>query len=227
MRRGWATGAITLAGLVAGVAVQGQDEKALLAAGVPVPAGFRAHIVADDRFAPKVSPPKRQDDRDPRDRTKMMHDLVVEHGLNPTVAIFARGKLEKDTPAARLAQALDPVIAKHRANNLGAYLVFLTLDKEFPQDDRRDDKGQFLRDQQADAIRALATELKTPRIPFGLAAGKSPQAVAWGIGENDLVVVLYDRMKVARAWTFPAGQAPTDEQIKEIATAADKLASGG
>ena len=44
------------------------------------------------------------------------------------------------------------MIAKHRANNLGAYLVFLTLDKEFPQDDRRDDKGQFLRDQQADAI---------------------------------------------------------------------------
>ena len=104
MRRGWATGAITLAGLVAGVAVQGQDEKTLLAAGAPVPAGFRAYIVADDRFAPKVSPPKRQDDRDPRDRTKMMHDLVVEHGLNPTVAVFARGKLEKDSPAARLAQ---------------------------------------------------------------------------------------------------------------------------
>ena len=126
MRRGWATGAITLAGLVAGVAVQAQDQKAPLAAGAAVPAGFRAYIVADDRFAPKVNPPKRQDDRDPRDRTKMMHDLVVEHGLNPTVAVFARGKLEKDSPAARLAQALDPVVAKNRANNLGAYLVFLT-----------------------------------------------------------------------------------------------------
>jgi hypothetical protein len=225
MRRGWAIG--VLAGLVAGVAAQAQDEKAPLAAGAAVPAGFRAYIVADDRFAPKVNPPKRQDDRDPRDRTRMMHDLVVEHGLNPTVAIFARGKLEKDSPAARLAQALDPVVARHRANNLGAYLVFLTLEKEFPQDDRRNAEGQFLRDLQADAVRALATELKTPRIPFALAAGKSPQAVAWGVGENDLVVVLYDRMKVAKAWAFPAGQAPTDEQIQEIVAAADKLASGG
>ncbi|HVK15327.1 MAG TPA: hypothetical protein VM533_00170 [Fimbriiglobus sp.] len=227
MRRGWAIGVITLAGLVAGVAVRAQDPKATLAAGAPVPTGFRAYVVADDRFAPKVSPPKRQDDRDPRDRTKMMHDLVVEHGLNPTIAVFTRGKLEKDSPAARLAQALDPVVAKHRADNLGAYLVFLTLDKEFPQDDRRDEKGQFLRDLQADAIRALATELKTPRVPFALAAAKSPQATAWGLGENDLVVVLYDRMKVTRAWAFPAGQAPTDEQIKEIAAAADKLAGGG
>ena len=79
--------------------------------------------------------------------------------------------------------------------------MFLTLEQEFPQDDRRNAKGQFFRDLQADAVRGLATELKTPRIPFGLAAGKSPQAIAWGVGENDLVVVLYDRMKVAKAWT--------------------------
>jgi hypothetical protein len=217
---------ISLAGLIAGIAAQAQDQAAPPAAGAAVPAGFRAYVVADDRFAPKVSPPKRQDDRDPRDRTRMMHDLVVEHGLNPTVAIFAR-QTGKDSPAVKLAQALDPVVARHRSNNLGAFAAFLTLEKEFPQDDRRDDKGQFLRDQEADTVRALATELKTPHIPFGLAAGKSPHAAAWGLGDNALVVVLYDRMKVVKSWAFPAGQAPTDEQIQEIVTAADKLATGG
>jgi hypothetical protein len=219
MRRGGTIATITLAGLAVGIAAQAQDQAA-------VPAGFRAYVVADDRFAPKVSPPKRQDDRDPRDRTRMMHDLVVEHGLNPTVAIFAR-QAGKDSPAAKLAQALDPVVARHRSNNLGAFVVFLTLEQEFPQDDRLDDQGQFLRDKEADAVRALATELKTPHIPFGLAAAKSPQAAAWGLGDNALVVVLYDRMKVVKSWAFPAGQAPTDEQIQEIVTAADKLATGG
>jgi hypothetical protein len=224
MRRGWAIAAITLAGLIAGVAAQAQTAPP--AAGAAVPAGFRAYIVADDRFAPKVSPPKRQDDRDPRDRTRMMHDLVVEHGLNPTVAVFAK-QAGKDSPAAKLAQALDPVVAKHRSNNLGSFVVFLTLEQEFPQDDRRDDQGQFLRDKEADAVRALATELKTPHIPFGLAAAKSPQAAAWGVGDNGLVVVLYNRMKVVQSWAFPAGQAPTDAQLQEIVAAADKLAGGG
>lgn len=224
MRRGWTVGAITLIGLTAGVAVNAQD--AAPAPGAPVPAGLRAYIVVDDRFAPKVTPPKRQDDRDPRDRTRMMHDLVVEHGLNPTVAVLAR-QSGSGSPAAKLAQALEPVLTAHKADNLGAYVVFLTLEAEFPQDARRDPKGQFLRDLEAEAVRALAAELKTPHIPFGLAAAKSPQVDAWGVGANDLLVVLYDRMKVVKSWAFPAGQAPTDEQIKEITDAAAKLASGG
>jgi hypothetical protein len=226
MRRGWAVGAITLAGLAAGAAVRAQDEKGNPpAAGATVPAGFRAYVVVDDRYPPKVSPPKRQDDRDPRDRTRMIHDLVVEHGLNPTAAVFA-AKAGKDSPAARVAQLLEPVVVKHRADNFGAFVVFLTLDKEFPQDDRRDEKGQFLRDLEADGLRALATELKTPHVPFALAARKSPQTAAWGVGDNDLVVVLYNRMKVVRTWAFPAGQAPTDEQFQQIVAEADKMAGG-
>jgi hypothetical protein len=228
MRRGWAVWAITLAGLSAGVAVRAQNEQASAppSPGAAVPAGFRAYVVVDDRYAPKVSPPKRQDDRDPRDRTRMMHDLVVEHGLNPTVAVFTRTRPAQDAPAARLAQQLDPLVERHRANNFGAFVVFLTLDREFPLDDRRTAEGQFLRDLEAEAVRTLADTLKTPRVPFALAARESPQAAAWGIGDHDLVVVLYDRLKVVRAWAFPAGQAPTDEQVKEILAEAEKLAAG-
>jgi hypothetical protein len=226
MRRGWAIAAITLAGLLAGVAARAQDETAALKAGAKVPAGFRAYIVVDDRYPPKVSPPKRQDDRDPRDRTKMMHDLVVGHGLNPTVAVFAR-KADKDAPAVKLAQALEPVVVKHRADNLGAFVVFLTLAAEFPQDNRRLDNGQFLRDQQAEFVRTLATEAKVPHVPFGLAPAKSPEGAAWGLDGNDLVVVIYDRQTVVKTWAFPAGQAPTDEQLKAILAEADKVASGG
>src|SRR5579885_924964 len=160
MRRGWAVSAVTLAGLCAAAAVRAQDEKP--AAGA-VPSGFRSYIVVDDRFPPKVNPPKRPEDRDPRDRTRMMHDLVVESGLNPTVAIFSRTVPAADSPTANLVKQLDQLAVKHRADNLGVFAIFLTLDKEFPQDDARNEKGEFLRDVKAQQVQALAAQLKAPR----------------------------------------------------------------
>src|SRR5688572_9825695 len=55
-----------------------------------VPATFRAFLVADGRFPPKVPQPTKAEDRDPRDRTRKIHDLVGENGLSPVVAIFVR-----------------------------------------------------------------------------------------------------------------------------------------
>lgn len=223
MRRGWAVWSATLAGLTAGLTGLAQDPKS-----AAVPANFRSFIVVDDRYPPKVSPPKKADDRDPRDRTFKLHDLVAERGLDPTAAVFTRAEPAADSAAAKLAKGLDPLVAKHRANRFGAFVVFLTLDKEYPADERRSPDGSFLREVEQQKVQALASQLKTARVPFGLAARKSDATTAWGLGDGDeTVVVVYDRMKVVRRWAFPQGQPPTDAQVAEVLAAADKVGVSG
>jgi hypothetical protein len=222
MRRGWAVWSATLAVLTAGLTGLAQDPKQA------VPANFRSFIIVDDRYPPKVSPPKKAEDRDPRDRTFKMHDLVAERGLDPTVAVLTRAEPSADSAAGKLAKGLDPLVTKHRANSFGAFVIFLTLDKEYPADERRSPDGAFLREVEQQKVLALAAQLKTSRVPFGLAARKSEATTAWGLGDGDeTVVVIYDRMRVANRWAFPQGQAPTDAQINEMLTAADKVGASG
>lgn len=211
--------AMALAVLCSSVALRAQDDKP-----AAVPAGFRAFIVADDRYAPKKAQPKTPEDRDPRDRTHMMHNLVVEHGLNPVVAVFTRTPPGANTSAAKLAKELQPLVVKHKGNNFAAYVVHLTLEKEYPQDDRyveNDPAKGFVREKEADAIRGLATQLNTPKVVFGLAAGKSSQVDNWKVGDNDTVVVLYNKMQVVGRWEAKQGQSLTDDAIKAIVAAAE------
>ena len=226
MRRRWVLCTVPLAGLVLAAAGPAQDDKS---AGKGVPAGFRSFIVVDERFPPKADPATKGTTPDPRDRTAKMHDLVVEQGLNPVALVFTRtdpAKAAGSAPA-NLAQGLDPLVAKYRANNFAAALTFLTLVREYPQDDRRRPDGAFLRELQADAVRGLANQLKTPRVTFGLAAAKSDQTAAWGIGDDEeTVVVLYNRMRIVQRWDFKVGSPPNDEQVKTILDAAEKVASG-
>ena len=222
MRRGWAVWSAALAALTAGLTGLAQDPTGA------VPANFRSFMVVDDRYPPKVSPPKKADDRDPRDRTFKMHDLVAERGLDPTAAVFTRAEPTADSAAGKLAKGLDPLVAKHRANRFGSFVIFLTLDKEYPADERRSPDGSFLREVEQQKVQALASALKTPRVPFGLAARKSDAATAWGFGDGDeTVVVVYDRMKVVNRWSFPQGQPPTDQQIAAILAEADKVGASG
>jgi hypothetical protein len=158
-----------------------------------------------------------------------MHDLVVEQGLNPVAAVFTRNDPTKAVhpSVGQLAQGLDPLVQKYRANNFGAFVIFLTLAQEYPKYEARNPNGAFLREIQADAARGFAAQVKTPRVVFGLAAVQSEQSTAWGIGDGDeLVVVLYNRMRVANRWSFKIGSPPTEEQVKEILDTAEKMASG-
>lgn len=214
--------AMILAGLCTSIALRGQENKP-----AAVPAGFRAFIVADDRYAPKKAQPKSPEDRDPRDRTHMMHNLVVEHGLNPVVVVFTRTPPGNATAAAKLAKELQPLVVKHKGNNFAAYVVYLTLEREYPQDDRyveNDPAKGFIREKEADGIRGLATQLNTPKVVFGLAGGKSQQVDNWKIGDNDTVVVLYNKMHVLGRWEAKQGQTLSDDTIKAIVAAADAAA---
>src|SRR5438105_2600142 len=114
---------IGLLALFAAAAAAGQDPKPPANSAKPgevVPANFRAYIVADDRFPPKVTPPVTNEDRDPRDRTNKMHCLVSENGLNPVVAVFVRADAKDlaDKGVAKLAAAMNKIIPDYRADKL-------------------------------------------------------------------------------------------------------------
>ena len=190
--------------LAAASSAAAQDPPAGKADG-PVPGPFRAFVVSDPRT----------DAKNPRNRVNMMHDLVTESGLNPTVVVFARTTpAAADAPAARLARQLDALAQKYRADRLGAAVVFLTLGKEYPEDEQRDEKAK--------AVRDLAEQLKLQNVPFALAGGGGEQAKAWGLQEgHDLTVVLYDRLKVLKTWTFAADKPPADDAVKQIADAVE------
>ncbi|HYH65363.1 MAG TPA: hypothetical protein VD866_11765 [Urbifossiella sp.] len=203
-----------------------------------VPATFRAFLVADGRFPPKVSPPVKAEDRDPRDRSRKMHDLVGEYGLSPVVAVFVRSDPTDlaGSGVVKLAQALDKKIPEYRGDKLSGFVHFLwldapekavtlpgadgktesvTLDGEFPDDEKRDDH--------ADAVLKLANEAKAPNVPFGLVPGKGRMINAWGLKADDKVtVVIYNRMRVKDRWVYPAA-GPTDEQVATIIKAAEDM----
>ena len=203
-----------------------------------LPTTFRAFLVADGRFPPKVSPPVKAEDRDPRDRTRKMHDLVGENGLSPVVAVFVRSDPTDlaNSGVVKLAQALDKKIPEYRGDKLSGFVHFLWLDApekavalveadgttrnvpldgEFPDDEKRDEH--------ADAVLKLANEAKAPNVPFGLAPGKGRIIDAWGLKADDRVtVVIYNRMRVRDRWVFPAA-GPNDEQVATIIKAAEDM----
>ena len=134
---------------------------------------------------------------------------VLVHRLINRVTIRAA-----DAPLARLIKQLDNQALKHRADRLGVFVVFMTLAKEYPEDDQRDEKAK--------AVRDLAGQLKAQNVVFGLAAGASDATRAWDLAEgHDLTVVYYDELKIRFVRTFAADKPPTDEEIKKIADDVD------
>ncbi|MBX9580747.1 MAG: hypothetical protein K2X87_10605 [Gemmataceae bacterium] len=229
--------------LLAAAASAAQDPKAAgpsrAKPGEPVPATFRAYLVTDDRFPPKVNPPAKPDDRDPRDRTGKVHCLVCETGLSPAVAVFVKADpkaLGPDSGVVKLAARLNKLIPQYRADRMAAWVHFLRLDgppkavpvpgadapveldAEYPDDERRDEYAREVRD--------LAKAADAPNVPFGLAPAKGKMVDAWGIGPDDEVtVILFNRLKVANRWTFKA-DGPTPAQIDEIAAAVAAAVEG-
>jgi hypothetical protein len=189
-----------------------------------VPAGFRSYLVQDDRYPTPAGADGKPGLKDPRNRTAMLHDLVAELGLNPVVAVFSRATPTPDASVGPLLKRLDELPAAHRklqdrgrpVRAVTPFVVFLALEKEYPEDEARDAK--------AGQVRELAAALKTPRVVYGLAAGKSAQAEAWRLADDaETVVVVYDRMQVLKRWDLKPGDL-TDEVVKAVAAEADRAA---
>jgi hypothetical protein len=172
-----------------------------------VPTGFRAFVAADDRY----------EKGSPRNRADKMHDLVTDNALNPVVAVFSRQPPGATPEVSKLAVKLNELATDKelKAGRLGAFVAFLTLGKEYPEDEKRDEAAKQAKD--------LSAQLKTLAVPFAVAAGKSEQVTAWGIGDKDtLTVVFYREMKVLQRWTFTTEKPLGDDDVKAIAAAVEK-----
>ncbi len=198
--------------LVLGSFAVAQDAKPAADA---IPSSFRAFVAADDRF----------EKGSPRNRADKMHCLVVDNALNPTVAVFSRlppmlatGAQPVANPEiSKLASKLNELVTDKelKAQRLGAFVIFLTLGKEYPEDDKRDEAAKQAKD--------LSSQLKSLGVPFALAPGKSEATAAWAIGEKDtLTVVFYREMKTLQKWTFTTEKPLGDEDVKTIAAAVEK-----
>jgi hypothetical protein len=174
---------------------------AALKAGDPVPANFRAFVAADARF----------EKGSPRNRQNKLHDLVADNALNPTIAVFSRTAPAADTPAAKVTAVLTKLVTDFKAERLGAFVNFITLDKEYQNEEGRDAK--------AAAAAALSTQLNSGNVPFTLAEKKSAATAAWGLDDKtDLLIVYYDRMTVKKVWSFTADKTPTTDDLKSLTT---------
>lgn len=200
----------------------------------PVPAGtvpgtFRSFIASDQRY-PKESV---------RNRQAKMHCLVCEAGLNPVIAVFTRtdpAMLTAETPLGKLIKALGRsaadkdlggFVARHRAANAAAFVLFLTLDKPYPLDDRGEAVKGLVRDEQAQALRTAAEQLQAPGVPLALAATASPEAEAWKLDPaQEITVVVYNRMRIVKRWEFNADHPLNDAAIAEILQTGDQSIRG-
>lgn len=204
-----------LAVLVAGAVT------AAAADGVPGP--VRAYVSADERY----------NKGNTRNRTDKIHDFVTDAGPNPTVAVFAKAVPNAaDAPLAKLVARLDRLAVDHRGDRFGAFVLFQTLDKEYPEATARAERAEETRklfaqlkaekvanekrvraaqpnaggepDADSEAVRFL--------VPFGLVATKPEAAEAWKLADaNEVTVVFFNRgMEVSR-WAFTADKPLTDD----------------
>ena len=175
--------------------------------------GFRAYIVADPRYPAD----------DIRNRTGKMQDLVTEHGLNPVVAVFARGiPADANSPLAAVVKKLDELAEtkEAKAKRLGTFLVFLSLKNEFRKDESRDarmkEAAQFV-----SGVMPKRTTIglaEATETPDGTEQPLVPaQVTAMGVGaEDDIAIVFYNNFGVVKRWKFKASTPPTDEDLKAL-----------
>jgi hypothetical protein len=230
------------------LAVGAQQPKTELPPDV-LPATFRMFMASDKRFEPLKDDegkflvgPDGKPVPNPKNRTGKIHCLVCEYGLNPTVAVFVRADaktLGADSGVGKLVKQVNALIAKHRADKLGAFVAFLRLDfdgkpgtkivtvktkqangteleekvevdQEYPDDEKRDVFAQNIRDFEA--------ALPAPNVPFGLAPEKSKAITAWKVADTDEVtVIFYQRMRiVGQPWRFAKAADLSDARIAEI-----------
>jgi len=112
------------------------------------------------------------------------HCLVCENGLNPVVMIFARDLSE---PLLKLVTLLEAATAKHRTQNLGAFVVFLKDSEPF--------RGQL--DQVA----------RTKRLKYTILSIEDPDLLEdYKVAKDaEVTVVLYTRSVVQANHAFKRG----------------------
>jgi hypothetical protein len=232
-----AAGLGALASLTAGA----RQPKPAIPADV-IPSTFRAFLVTDTRFPPIKEGEGKDVKQRPNllNRAGKIHCLVCENGIAPVVAVFVRPEAKtfgSESGLAKLAKGVNGLIPKYRSDKLASFVMFLnldggkkaikipgaeggtetalTVDQEYPDDEKRDTYTAQIRD--------FANAVNTPNVPYGLAANKSDAVSAWKIGEkDDITVILYNRMRIiGESWRFAKHTDLTHEKVAEILKATE------
>ena len=182
----------------------------------PIPGVFRSWIVLDNRFAATEE----------GNRVGKLHCLVCEQGIYPTLAVIARTPPEnKDSALFGLFALQDGLSEKYRSLKFGAFTIFVSMEKEFHNDDYRE--------KSIARIESSLREAPPKRVSVGLAELKknidgrevdNPALTELKIAEaDDITVLLYNRMTIVKRWSFTKEKSPTEADLAAIRTATDDL----
>lgn len=151
------------------------------------------------------------------DYAKRVHCPVLQHELNPVIAIVATEVPQNaDAPLGALLAKVEELVAKHKASKLGGFAVFLTLEKNMLADKTSEAK--------ITQLEGMVTNLKLKEVTIGMEHPQAKPVAVWGIGAKDTVtVVLYDRHKVAARYAFNAEKPLAKKDVDEIAAAVEKM----
>ena len=175
--------------------------------GQPLPAPFNAWAVTGER-------------------AQHFHDFVTEYGLNPVVAVIAlQAPTSPQDPLAVLLQKLDGMVGANKAAKLGAYAMFLNLDKPFYEDKDREKKV-------AD-VEGLAKQLTLTNVSLGLSYPEEKSVKEYGIITRDdpvnmikkhqITVLVYYKQKVLKRFVFTEDKKLDDAAIRDVCQAAEKM----
>jgi hypothetical protein len=156
-------------------------------------------------------------------RAGRYHSLVVRYGLQPVIAVFIQpnsGKeidvwlnnLDKQQPLGTLVNKLHEVGATNPDALLGAFAVFSTT----PEEELAVRNRQMKYPEDFRVVMTVADELRQK----GMEAWKMK---AGDGSDPEVAVVLYDKHKVLKTWTFTKDKPMTEKDAASIAAAFDKM----
>ena len=160
------------------------------------------------------------------ERAQHFHDFVTDYGLNPTVAVIAlQAPTSAQDPLTILLQKLNGMVDANKDAKLGAYAIFLNLDKPFYQDKEREKKVA--------EIESLSSKQSIASVSLGLSFPEEEAVKKYGIVTRDdpvnmvkkhqVTVLVYNKMKVAKRFVFTDDKKLDEAAIRDICQTAEKM----
>ncbi len=167
--------------------------KGALKEGADLPGPFRPFNVVNGKYVNKF------------------HNIVNEHGLNPTVLVFAQNvDTTKEGPLPKLLHELDQYIVDYPKTRLNAFAVFLYegLDDVVKDDDVRTARADQL-------IKLKSAEPALRQVVLCLDSVAALKSAGYELPTEPLTVVLYDQLKVKKIY-HPKDDAAVAEIMKYV-----------
>ena len=141
-------------------------------------------------------------------RQGKFHCLVCEHGLDPTVMIFAPAT-EPGAPVLKLLQELDKAVEKNKRSRFGAFAVFLS------DEVKADDPREALAAKVADW--AKQAKLRPDDVVLSIDKVAGPDG--YKLAEGHTTILLYNKLTVVANFAFD--KALTDADVDTVMKAVE------